>query len=100
MRRSAPRCLSQLAISAATFGATAVNSLSGIAGNLAPRPLPFLNRPESAQTHLMARRVVDVLVPVALDRAYSYRVPDGLDLVPGDIVCVPLGARDATAVVW
>ncbi len=48
----------------------------------------------------MAKRVVDVLVPVALDRAYSYRVPDGLDLVPGDIVCVPLGARDATAVVW
>ena len=25
----------------------------------------------------MARRVVDVLVPVALDQAYSYRVPDG-----------------------
>ena len=27
----------------------------------------------------MANRVVDVLVPVALDQAYSYRVPDGLD---------------------
>jgi len=48
----------------------------------------------------MTRRVVDVLVPVALDRAYSYRVPDQLELAPGDIVCVPLGARDATAVVW
>jgi len=48
----------------------------------------------------MARRVVDVLVPVALDRAYSYRVPDDLDLAPGDIVSVPLGARDAIAVVW
>src|SRR4029077_15400949 len=48
----------------------------------------------------MARRVVDVLVPVALDRAYSYRVPDQLALKPGDIVCVPLGAREATAVVW
>src|ERR1700742_2971668 len=48
----------------------------------------------------MAKRVVDVLVPVALDRAYSYRVPDTLDLVPGDIVCVPLGPREATAVVW
>jgi primosomal protein N' (replication factor Y) len=48
----------------------------------------------------MAKRVVDVLVPVALDRAYSYRVPDGLELAPGDIVCVPLGAREATAVVW
>src|SRR5271169_5378855 len=48
----------------------------------------------------MAKRVVDVLVPVALDRAYSYRVPEQLALAPGDIVCVPLGAREATAVVW
>jgi primosomal protein N' (replication factor Y) len=48
----------------------------------------------------MAKRVVDVLVPVALDRAYSYRVPEGLSLAPGDIVNVPLGAREATAVVW
>ena len=48
----------------------------------------------------MPRRVVDVLVPVALDREYSYRVPDNLDLAPGDIVSVPLGAREATAVVW
>jgi primosomal protein N' (replication factor Y) len=48
----------------------------------------------------MKKRVVDVLVPVALDRAYSYRVPEALTLAPGDIVSVPLGARDATAVVW
>src|SRR5580692_4194727 len=48
----------------------------------------------------MPKRVVDVLVPVALDRAYSYRVPEALALAPGDIVSVPLGAREATAVVW
>src|SRR3984885_8966272 len=48
----------------------------------------------------MAKRVVDVLVPVALDRAYSYRVPEQLAVAPGDIVSVPLGAREATAVVW
>ncbi len=48
----------------------------------------------------MAKRVVDVLVPVALDRAYSYRVPETLSLAVGDIVSVPLGAREATAVVW
>ena len=48
----------------------------------------------------MARRVVDVLVPVALDRAYSYRVPEEFSLAPGDIVSVPLGARETTAVVW
>ena len=49
---------------------------------------------------LTKKRVVDVLVPVALDRAYSYRVPEQLELAPGDIVSVPLGAREATAVVW
>jgi primosomal protein N' (replication factor Y) len=48
----------------------------------------------------MASRFVDVLVPVALDQAYSYRVPDGMALAPGDVVCVPLGARSATGVVW
>ena len=48
----------------------------------------------------MAKCVVDVLVPVALDQAYSYRVPDGLALAPGDVVSVPLGNRTATAVVW
>ena len=45
-------------------------------------------------------RVVDVLVPVALDQAYSYRVPEGLDLKPGDVVAVPLGPREALGVVW
>jgi primosomal protein N' (replication factor Y) len=55
---------------------------------------------ESENLRPMAKRVVDVLVPVALDRAYSYRVPEALELAPGDIVSVPLGAREATAVVW
>ncbi len=41
-----------------------------------------------------------MLVPVALDQSYSYRVPAGLDLKPGDLVRVPLGAREATGVVW
>jgi primosomal protein N' (replication factor Y) len=48
----------------------------------------------------MSSRVVDVLVPVALDQAYSYRVPAGLELAPGDVVTVPLGARDCVGVVW
>src|SRR5882672_12275616 len=47
-----------------------------------------------------AARVVDVLVPVALNQAYSYRVPRGMELAPGDVVCVPLGPREVTAVVW
>jgi primosomal protein N' (replication factor Y) len=48
----------------------------------------------------MARRVVDVLVPVALDQTYSYRVPDGLELAAGDVVNIPLGAREVSGVVW
>jgi primosomal protein N' (replication factor Y) len=48
----------------------------------------------------MAKQFVDVLVPVALDQAYSYRAPDEFALKPGDIVTVPLGARDAIGVVW
>ena len=48
----------------------------------------------------MSTRVVDVLVPVALDQVYSYRVPASLDLNPGDVVTVPLGARDTLGVVW
>src|SRR6266508_2809048 len=46
------------------------------------------------------KRIVDVLVPVALDQAYSYRVPDGMTLGPGDLVQVPLGPREAIGVVW
>jgi primosomal protein N' (replication factor Y) len=49
----------------------------------------------------MAARFIDVLVPVALDQTYSYRVPDGLALDIGDLVAVPLGARGETmGVVW
>src|SRR5579863_140560 len=48
----------------------------------------------------MAPRIVDILIPVALDQPYSYRVPDGMELAAGDVVSVPLGARDATGVVW
>ncbi len=49
----------------------------------------------------MSTRVIDVLVPVALDQTYSYRVPAGMELGVGDLVAVPLGARGETmGVVW
>jgi primosomal protein N' (replication factor Y) len=58
----------------------------------------------AAQTSLLAastaERVVDVLAPVAVDVAYSYRLPAGLHLAPGDFVEVPLGQREVTGVVW
>src|SRR5262249_4280940 len=61
-------------------------------------PSLFIKRP--SRPAVMAKRVVDVLVPVALDQAYSYRVPEGLELAPGAPVTVPRGARRATAVTW
>ena len=45
-------------------------------------------------------QVADVLVPVALDNAYSYRVPAGLEVAAGDFVTVPLGTRETTGIVW
>ena len=48
----------------------------------------------------MTRRILDVLVPVALDHAYSYRAPENVALAPGDLVTVPLGPRECTGVVW
>ncbi len=46
----------------------------------------------------MAERIVDVLVPLAVDRPYSYKTSEAL--IPGDIVHVPLGNREETGVVW
>ena len=44
--------------------------------------------------------IVEVLLPLALDGAYSYGVPHGIDVGPGDYVRVPLGPRQITGVVW
>src|ERR1700760_4613833 len=50
--------------------------------------------------HAAPTNMVDVLVPVALNHTYSYRVPRGLELKAGDVVCVPLGPREVVGVVW
>jgi primosomal protein N' (replication factor Y) len=56
---------------------------------------PTRTSPSAAST-----RVVDVLVPVALNQTYSYRVPRGMELEAGDVVAVPLGPREVIGVVW
>src|SRR5689334_23561415 len=56
--------------------------------------------PRSTTVPTNATGMVDVLVPVALDQTYSYRVPRGMELKPGDLVAVPLGPREVLAVVW
>ena len=59
-----------------------------------------MSRTASSAPRPATASIVDVLVPVALDQSYSYRVPAGVELKPGDLVTVPLGAREATGVVW
>ena len=43
---------------------------------------------------------VQVLLPLALEDAYTYLVPDDMALAPGDYVRVPLGPRQVIGVVW
>ena len=61
---------------------------------------PPMGQRTSPPASLSTMSCVDVLVPVALDQTYSYRVPGDLELSAGDIVSVPLGVRAATGVVW
>ena len=44
--------------------------------------------------------VVSILLPLPLPEAFDYVVPDGLNLVLGDIVEVPLGKQTRIGVVW
>src|SRR5881227_3021722 len=64
----------------------------------ADSPMDHITRQNSSSA--AATAVVDVLVPVALNQTYSYRVPRGMALKPGDVVAVPLGPREVVAVVW
>ena len=41
-----------------------------------------------------------VLLPMPAEKPYSYAVPQGMELAPGDIVQVPLGPRQVVGVVW
>ena len=57
-------------------------------------------RRAEAAPSISAPARVSVLLPLPLDRAYDYAVPEGLDLAPGDLVRVPLGGRELAGVVW
>ncbi|MBC8038409.1 MAG: primosomal protein N', partial [Rhizobiales bacterium] len=45
-------------------------------------------------------RIADVLLPLKLEGPYSYRIPLGMILAPGDYVVAPLGPRSMIGVVW
>ncbi len=44
--------------------------------------------------------IVAVMVGVAVETPYSYRVPEGMTVARGSIVVVPLGPRPTLGVVW
>jgi primosomal protein N' (replication factor Y) len=48
----------------------------------------------------MTNDTVDVLLPYALEGAYSYRLPAGVAAAPGAYAQVPLGTRSVLGVVW
>ncbi|MDF2997728.1 MAG: primosomal protein [Xanthobacteraceae bacterium] len=56
--------------------------------------------PSERQQERQTERIVDVLLPLAIGSAYSYRVPDGMEVAIGDIVVVPLGTRLMLGCVW
>ena len=43
---------------------------------------------------------VPVLVPMPAERPYTYAVPEGMVVMPGSIVRVPLGPREVAGIVW
>ncbi len=43
---------------------------------------------------------ISVLLPLRLEQAFDYAVPDARAVQPGDYVTVPLGGRAVTGVVW
>ncbi len=63
-------------------------------------PSPRLRGEGWGEGRPSAPAIADVLAPVAVDVAYSYRAPPELDLKPGDFVAMPLGTRTAIGVVW
>src|SRR6187549_2434641 len=45
-------------------------------------------------------KTAEILLPYALPGTYTYEVPDGMTLMAGDYVLVPLGSRSTIGCVW
>ena len=63
---------------------------------LAGLPVQDYSRAMNSDSHPIA----DVLLPLALEGPYSYRIPAGIALEEGCYVAVPLGPRTLIGVVW
>ena len=55
---------------------------------------------DDSDKNLPKSPVVQVVLPLLLEAAYSYGVPAGMSVAVGDYVNVPLGPRLVTGVVW
>lgn len=44
--------------------------------------------------------IAEVLLPLAIDHTYSYFVPPGAKISPGDFAAVPLGAKITNGIIW
>lgn len=60
----------------------------------------LFNEPTDNPPPVKIRRAMAVLVQYPVDKAYDYLLPDGMHVGVGDYVCVPLGNREVTGVVW
>ncbi len=65
-----------------------------------PQSMQTLFAPAPESGRFSAGMQVSVLLPLPVDTAYDYLVPDGDGLAAGDIVEVPLGRRFEVGVVW
>src|SRR5690606_7953760 len=62
--------------------------------------LKFRARSRLMQSDSKPREIVAVMVPMPAPAPYSYKVPEGMECAPGDIVEVPLGPRRVCGIVW
>jgi len=58
------------------------------------------SNPQGEAQIFSAGAQVAVLLPLPVESAYDYKVPEGAELTAGDIVEVPLGRRFEVGVVW
>ena len=62
--------------------------------------LPAQSTPADDSQQFCAGAQVAVLLPLPVESAYDYKVPEGAAFAAGDIVEVPLGRRFEVGVVW
>ena len=68
--------------------------------SMMPKKEPTLFAPPAADGAFPQGALVSVLLPLPVDSAYDYLVPEGATFRAGDIVEVPLGRRFEVGVVW